>query len=169
MSYQFRIEEGQAGAGDIVSVEFDVMMNARDGFLTLEDGRTARRVTSPSSKSATAPVVGATPQIVSDALGFTDNQLAEMEQDRRANGFNGIEFRQDPMEPRFFQVVCSSERAKAEYMRHRGFTDQNSTNGSAAGFDANQLEGARRMVAERFGAAPPDSAALTGRPDSLVS
>lgn len=149
--YEFQIEEGQDGAGDTVSVDFETMMLAKDGYLTLPDGRTAKRVNRPSSRSATKAVAGVAPPIVSDAMGFTDNQLAEMEHDRVANGFNGIEFRQDPMEPRFYQVHCSSERAKAEYMRHRGFTDQNSQNGSAAAISPSQIDDARRMVLERFG------------------
>lgn len=169
MSYQFRIEEGQPGAGEIVEVDFETMMNSRDGFVTLDDGRTAKRVNVSSVKTKTTAPSGAPKQIVSDAMGFTDNQLAEMEQDRRANNFNGIEFRQDPAEPRFYQVVCSSERAKSEYMRHRGFVDQNSSNGSRAGIDKKQLDDAKRMVIERFGAATPDTDMLTERPKSLVS
>lgn len=150
--YQFRVVDGQPGCGDMVYVDFETMMNARDGLLTLNDGRTAKRVNRPSSKMSTKrPVVGATPQIVSDAMGFTDNQFADMERDRKANGFNGIEFRRDPMEPRFFQVVCSSERAKAEYMRHRGFTDQNNNNGSAASISPSQIDDARQMVRDRYG------------------
>lgn len=159
--YQFEIEPGQPDAGEVVSVDFETMMNAKDGFLVLPDGRTAKRVNRPSRKQRTAkepsqetdiisPKVG--PKIVSDAMGFTDNQLSQMEHDRVSHGFNGVEFRQDPNEPRFYQVHCSSERVKAEYMKHRGFTDQNSKNGSAAMIDPGQLESAKRMVLERFGA-----------------
>jgi len=154
--YDFRIEDGQPGAGDILSVDFSAMMHAKDGFLTLPDGRTARRVNRPSSRLKTQEQASQDrssvgPQIVSDAMGFTDNQLADMERDRVAHGFHGVEFRQDPTEPRFYQVVCSSERVKSEYMRHRGFTDQNSKNGSGHIIDAAQLESAKSMVLERFG------------------
>lgn len=158
--YEFQIEEGQQGAGDTVSVDFEAMMNAKDGFLTLPDGRTAKRVNRPSEKKRTGDdskkssgleISSAGPEIVSDALGFTDNQLADMERDRVANGFHGVEFRPDPTEPRFMQVVCSSERVKSAYMRHRGFFDQNSKNGSGNIIDASQLDAARQMVIERFG------------------
>jgi len=154
--YQFEIEPGQSGAGEIVSVDFETMMNAKDGFLVLSDGRSAKRVNRPSSRQRTTKensqeVSSSGPKIVSDAMGFTDNQLSEMENDRVSHGFNGIEFRQDPNEPRFYQVHCSSERAKSEYMKHRGFTDQNSKNGSGVMLDAEQLDAAKKMVQERFG------------------
>ena len=156
--YKFEIEPDQPGAGEVLLVDFETMMNAKDGFLVLPDGRTAKRVSRPSSMQKTAassdnhsisPKVG--PKIVSDALGFTDNQLTEMEHDRVSHGFSGVEFRPDPTEPRFYQVHCSSERAKAEYMKHRGFGDFNSSNGSGAMIDPGQLESAKRMVLERFG------------------
>lgn len=159
--YEFRVEEGQTGAGDIVSVDFATMMGAKDGFLVLKDGRTAKRINRPSSKSRTSKDpsqnFGAGLKIVSDAMGFADNQLADMERDRVANGFTGVEFRQDPTEPRFYQVLCSSERVKSEYMRHRGFTDRNSKNGSGSIVDAGQIEQARKRVIEQFGNGPSES------------
>jgi hypothetical protein len=36
-------------------------------------------------------------------------------------------------------------------MKHRGFTDQNSKNGSGVMLDAEQLDAAKKMVQERFG------------------
>jgi len=85
--YQFEIEPGQSGAGEIVSVDFETMMNAKDGFLVLSDGRSAKRVNRPSSRQRTTKensqeVSSSGPKIVSDAMGFTDNQLSEMENDR---------------------------------------------------------------------------------------
>lgn len=158
-TYQFRVDDGQPGAGEIVEVDFETMMNAEFGFLTLPDGRSARRINRPSEKKSTKKEKGVGPPIVSDAMGFTDNQLAQMETDRKANGFHGVEFRPDPMEPRFMQVHCSSERVKAAYMKHRGFTDQNSRNGSGAMLSPGLFEAARRRVIEEYGDASEDETA----------
>lgn len=151
--YQFRIDEDQPGAGEVIEVDFETMMEAEDGFLALEDGRTARRINRPSTRKVVAAEKGASPKIVSSAMGFSDFQLAEMEQDRKANGFTGVEFHPDPHEPRHYQVHCSSERVKSEYMKHRGFIDRNSRNGSAAMISEEQLERAKDFVVRSRGKA----------------
>ena len=145
--YQFRIEEGQRGAGKVINVSFEQMMEASDGFLTLPDGRTAKRVFRPNSKMATTIEKGsAPPKIVSDAMGFPAKAIDKFEADRIANGFTGIEFRPDPDVPEFIQVHCSSQAAKDRYMKHRSMHDRNSRNGSAAILDEQLMSQAKDLV-----------------------
>jgi hypothetical protein len=144
--YPFRIEEGQRGAGKIVNVSFEKMMEAAHGFLTLPDGRTAKRVFPPSSKATTKADPGATPKIVSDAMGFPASAIKDFEADRVANGHTGIEFRPDPKVPEFIQVHCSSQAAKDRYMRHRAMHDRNSRNGSSLILSEDMLNRAKELV-----------------------
>lgn len=145
--YRFRIEEGQPGEGEIVEVDFEQMMEASNGFLTLADGRKARRIPDPSSKTKTTiPMGSAPPPIVSDAMGFPISSLKEFEADRVANGFRGIEFKPDPDVPQFIQVHCSSQAAKDRYMRHRAMHDRNNDNGSSAMLSPELIEQAKELV-----------------------
>lgn len=145
--YRFRIEEDQPGAGDVVEVEFEQMMAADSGFLTLADGRKARRIFDSSSRTSTQSVKASVPpKIVSDAMGFPASALKEFEADRKANGFRDIEFRPDPDVPQFVQVHCSSTAAKERYMRHRAMHDRNSVNGSSAMLSPKLFEQAKELV-----------------------
>lgn len=131
--------------GEIIEVTAEEAFEAGT-FLELPDGRLARRVNRPSmKKKSLSGAVGQAP-IISDAMGFTDNQFAEMEADRQLHGFHDIEFKQDPLEPRFFQVHCGSEKAKRRYMEHRGFTDRNNSNGSAAMSSPEHFDKAREII-----------------------
>jgi hypothetical protein len=147
--YQFRIEAGQRGAGKIVKVSFEQMMEAKAGFLTLPDGRTAKRVYPPSEKTSTKIDPGATPRIVSDAMGFSISAIKEFEADRVANGHTGIEFRPDPDVPEFVQVHCSSQAAKDRYMKHRAMHDRNSRNGSSAIMSDYLMDKSRELVSRK--------------------
>lgn len=60
--------------------------------------------------------------ITSDALGFTEAQLPDFDEDRKRNGFSGIEFAVDPTEPTFRQVKCNSRKEFTRYMKHRGYS-----------------------------------------------
>jgi hypothetical protein len=147
--YQFRIEAGQRGEGKIVKVGFEQMMEAEAGFLTLPDGRTAKRVYPPSEKKSTKVDPGATPKIVSDAMGFPISAIKEFEADRVANGHTGIEFRPDPDVPEFVQVHCSSQAAKDRYMKHRAMHDRNSQNGSSAIMSDYLLQKSTELVSRK--------------------
>ena len=127
MSYQFKTDDGE-----VVSVSFEEMMEAEDGFLKLPDGRWARRINRPSSKTVIKCEEGQPPKIVSDTLGFPIHQLEEMREHLKGSGLGGINFRPDPRVKEFVQVECDSERAKMAYAKSRGFFDQNNnTVGSA--------------------------------------
>lgn len=149
MSYQFRVEEGQPGAGEVVEVSFEQMMESEYGFLTLPDGREARRVHNESRKHSTVEK-GSSPKIVSDAMGFPASALGQFEADRKANGFHGIEFKPDPHVPEFIQVHCSSQSAKDRYMKHRAMHDRNSRNGSSAMLSEEQMERAKKRIMEKY-------------------
>lgn len=151
--YSFRIEEGQRGAGKIVTVSFERMMEAAHGFLTLPDGRTAKRIFPAGSKSVAKADPGAAPKIapkiVSDAMGFPVSAIKDFEADRVANGHTGIEFRPDPDVPEFVQVHCSSQAAKDRYMKHRSMHDRNSRNGSAAVLSDELMKQAKELVSRQ--------------------
>jgi hypothetical protein len=137
--------------GQSVEVDFETMMQQDTaGFIRLPAGCgrmvAARRASTGSFRRAAVQEkeTGTKPIPPSDALGFTVHQLAEFEADRVAHGFHGVEFVQDPMEPTFRQVKCSSRREWERYVEHRGFYDKNRT--SAVAISADDLERAREMV-----------------------
>ena len=138
--YEFRRDD----TGDIVSVDFETMMNAENGMLEIEPGVWAKRVNRPSSRMSAGERERT--RIVSDAMGFTCHQFQEMEADRTANGFTDIEFIPSPETPEFYQVHCGSEQAKRRYMEHRGFTDRNSRNGAGNILDARMIDQAKELV-----------------------
>lgn len=131
--------------GEVIEVSEEVAFEA-GSFLELPDGRLARRFNRPSSKM-TAGKIGERKTIVSDAMGFGQHQLAEMEADRKAHNFTDIEFVPDPEIPQFIQVHCGSEKAKRKYMEHRQFTDRNSSNGAGRILSPQMFEEAKELVA----------------------
>ena len=121
--YPFRRDD----TGEVVEVDFLMMMEAKDGLLEIEPGVWARRINRPTMKASVGEKGQAV--IISDALGFGQQQFDEMEAHRKREGHVGVEFVRDPETPQFFQVHCSSEKAKQEYMKSRNFHDRNSRNG----------------------------------------
>ncbi len=148
MGYQFRRED----TGEIIEVGFLEAMNAKDGFLEI-DGVLARRVNVGDIRSKTEHCeTGVKPErrIVSDALGFPEQSLSDMESDRQKHNLTGVEFVRDPGCKEFIQVHFASEAAKKRYMKHRGYSDQNSKNGSAVAVSASQIEQAKELVQRKF-------------------
>lgn len=146
MTYKFRSDDGKE-----IEVSFDEMMNQQGGYI-IRDGELYRRVGSGSFKKRTTKPSGkTTKEIISDTLGFGQHQLQEMEADRKANGFKGVEFTRDPHVPEFFQVRCDSPKTWHRYLRHRGFTDKNSKNGGAHCITEQEMEQARKLVDRVFG------------------
>jgi len=88
-----------------------------------KDGKVVERGVAESSARA------GTPDHVSDSLGFGKRQLAEMEADRKANGFGGIEFVPDPQVEGFCQVKYASSSDYDRYARHRGFVNATGVGG----------------------------------------
>lgn len=88
--------------------------------------------------------------IISDSLGFCEHQYEEMEVHRVKNGHTDIEFVRDPKVPEFIQVKCGSEEAKRRYMKTRGFSDNNTRNGSKAMFNEDIMREAERMMREKY-------------------
>lgn len=145
--YEFVIE----GTDEVVKVTFEAMMaQDRAGFVTLPDGRKARRVnafkaTKTVGDASNAP--GMPPP--SNSLGVTVHQLAEYERDRVDHGFVGIEFKQDPMCDTFYQVHYGSWAVRDAYIRHREKVDMSKTSGAA--LTAEMLQEASEMAKERWG------------------
>lgn len=147
-NYRFLREDD----GKTVQVDFETMMQMdAAGYITLPDGVRARRdrqkeppLRRADIVSATRSETGSKPIPPSDAMGFTAHQLQEFEADRQLNGFSGVEFVPDPLEPTFYQVKCSDRRTWERYASHRGFVDLNRT--AAVSISAADLEAAKRLV-----------------------
>jgi hypothetical protein len=143
--YEFIVE----GTGESVEVDFSAMMaQDRAGFITLPDGRKARRVNKFQAAKAVVPANAPGVPLPSDNLGFTSHQLAEFEHDRVSNGFVGIEFKQDPRCDTFYQVHFSSWAARDKYIRHRGKVDHGKSSGAT--ITAEMLQEACKIAKERW-------------------
>lgn len=140
--YQFRKENGE-----IVEVDFITMMVRQNhGMIQLDDGSWARRMQEELPRAAPASAELAYHPIISDSLGFPDQQLPLMQRHLEQSGLRGIEFVRDQHFGKFIQVKCQSEQAKLAYAASRQFVDQNSTNGSAAMLSPDQLQRAQELV-----------------------
>lgn len=67
--------------------------------------------------------------LVSDAMGFPQQQFDEFEVDRQRHGFSDVEFRRDPEVPEFFQVLCATPAARDRYAKHRGMVNRTGIGG----------------------------------------
>lgn len=144
--YNFRREDN----GKIVMVSFEEMMKQQGGWITLPDGTQARRVHDESRmRKKTKEVRTGSRDIVSDSLGFGQHQLDHFESDRKAHGFDGVEFKRDPMVPEFFQVHCSSRAEFNRYVKHRGMVQKTSVGGVRLSDE--ELRRAEQFAKERFG------------------
>ncbi len=153
--YQFKREDN----GEIVEVDFAAMMEKDAlGIITLPDGGRARQVhaehSSRSRENKEGLASSVNRPIVSDALGFPEQVLADFEADRQAHGFSGVEFVRDPDVPQFIRPKCSSPEQWQRYIKHRGARDQNSLNGSGAGLTREQLRRAEELVLRERGEKP---------------
>lgn len=88
--------------------------------------------------------------IISDALGFSEQQFQDFETDRVKNGHTGIEFVRDKDVPQFFQVKCSSREAWSAYVKHRGMFDKNSRNGGAFTISDKDFERLKQDMLKRY-------------------
>lgn len=141
--------------GEVIEVTPEVAFEAGT-FLELPDGSFAIRCKRPSSRLSVKQEKLSQKTILqkpapSDALGFGVGQLEEMRQHAERENVVGVEFLPDPQVPQFYQVHCASEKAKKEYMKSRGFTDRNSTNGGARPFTPEQFEAAKAIILRQHG------------------
>jgi len=84
----------------------------------------------------------------SDSLGVGAHQVDDLRTDARNHGFTGVEFKQDPVTPEFYQCnVDASTKEFQRYLKHRGMADYNH---SDCGYklSSKELDDARR-IAER--------------------
>ena len=150
VGYQYQTDDGE-----IHEVDFKTAMDDGD-FCKLPDGRTARRINRPSMKKKTKGNANALQHPApSNSMGFTDNQLAQKRAEAEANPneHRGIEFVQDPTQPRFYQVHCSSEGAKKRYMKFRQMNDYNSLNGAGCMLSPELCERAQAIIKREYGEA----------------
>jgi hypothetical protein len=92
--------------------------------------------------------------IVSDSMGFIEEQFEDFEKDRVAHGFVGVEFKRDPDVPQFYQVHISSEAEKARYLKHRGMTDRNGLNGGRGAVGEEAMRKAEAWAKENWPVSP---------------
>lgn len=142
--YPFRSEE----TDEVRYFDFEKMMSADCMGVIQYRGKPWRRARDlePRQQSRKERKRHDRPEIVSDALGFTQSQLAHFEEDRKKNKFHGVEFREDPDVPRFYQVKCSSPGAFNRYAKHRGFYNKSGMNGGGACLTEADFESARALV-----------------------
>ena len=145
-TYPFRIE----GTDKVVQVNWETMMSADfTGRVTLPDGSKARRARELEPKIEKAAHVPMRTDVVSDALGFTSTCLPDMREHLQRERIRGIEFVPDPQVKGFFQVHCSSEKAKLAYAKSRGMVDRNSINGSGSVIGPSDIEAAKELVSRK--------------------
>lgn len=141
--YQFRRDNGE-----VIEVSFGVAQKAVCGYLTLDSGEVVKRIAGCGrivADSGERKRVGR--EHVSDSLGFVQTQLSDFEDDRKKNGFHGIEFTRDPAVPQFIQVRCSNPDELARYAAHRGQGSGGSgTLGSSGCITQDQLDRAAALV-----------------------
>lgn len=148
MTYRFKRED----TGEILEVDFDTAMSAIGNAIKLPDGVYAIRVhdAKPDTVSV-GPTLAVDAPMVSDTLGFGQHCLAEMEADRRAGKFDDVQFRRDPKVPEFYQVHCDNRAAFLRYMKHRGYYEKNSLNGSGAMLSQEHLDAMSASMREKYG------------------
>lgn len=139
--YPFRGE-----GGEVVWVDFETMMQSSGSFLEM-DGKTYKRAYDLEEK----PVPRSDKLIerasgLSDSMGFTKKILKDRVEHLKQSGVRGIEFKEDPHVPGFYQVQYDSERSKLAYARSLGMADRNSRNGSGAMLSPEQLDKAKELL-----------------------
>ena len=138
MAYKFRQDDGT-----IVEVDFETMMTSKDGFIEI-DGEILRRVHEGDiSRKAEKEVRTGPVTTVSSALGCIDTAVGDWRQDAETHGF-GVEWKPDPMEPRFYNAYFSSEKERLRYVSHRQFYDKNPHSGHS--IDKSMLRKAEERV-----------------------
>ena len=139
MTYPFIDDDG-----NVHNLAFEQMIEAKDGFYQLEDGTWLRRVRGDNVR--VSKKVAERKEIISDAMGFTERQLPDMQKHLKESGVRGVEFIRDKTEPRFFQVKCDSPRVLNKYLKARRMADYNSKNGSGAMLTERDFENAKELV-----------------------
>lgn len=89
---------------------------------------------------------GGGPPIVSDALGFPKDALPARRQQLQEMGIRGIEFKQDPQVPEFYQVHGSSRAALERYCKRRNMVNRGSTLGATVMLSEEDFERAKELV-----------------------
>lgn len=151
-TYLFRRED----TSEVVEVPWAVMIQQDAGGYITYEGVPARRCHGLEAERDGGPgraprekMTGTMPLAPSDAMGFGEHQWAEFEADRVQNGFTGVEFTRDPLEPTFFQVRCSSVRERDRYIGHRGMANRNSIGGVR--LTEEELASAEARVIRKYG------------------
>lgn len=139
MRYEFKDDDG-----NIHLLSFSQMMEAKDGFYQKEDGTWLRRVRDATVQ--TTKVMNHRAEIVSDSMGFIEQNLPAMQKHLEQTGIKGVEFVRDKAEPKFFQVKCDGPQSFNKYLKARQMNDLNSSNGSGAMLSELDFANAKELV-----------------------
>lgn len=140
--YVFRVYEQGQPTDELVELDFEQMMEQdAGGFLTLPDGREARRqqhLEAGADKRVTsAATSGVHRPTVSFQLGVPAAQVQQFREDARANGFTDVEFVRckdtAAIGGEFYDCKISGPRQRSEYIKHRGMFDRTGALGLGAG------------------------------------
>ncbi len=154
MSYIFRREDN----GELVHLDFEEMMQAKDGFLELSiDGKPCllRRcvhleLDRDGREKRKQAELGLDKPIESDVMGFSVEALGQWEDFRKTHGFRNVEYVQDKDVPTFYKPRFTNWSEWDRYRKEVGKTDNNSKNGSGAAISPAQLEKAKEILLRRI-------------------
>lgn len=138
--YPYRGEDGK-----LIWVGFQTMMKA--GAFLERRGKTYRRAYDLERTIAkrSERLIERTSGL-SDSMGFTKKGLEDRVKHLKKSGVRGIEFKEDPHVPGFYQVQYDSERSKMAYAKSLDMSDRNSKNGSGAMLSQDQLDSAKELL-----------------------
>lgn len=147
MNYIFRREDN----GQLVTVDWETMMQQSGGYITLDNGVQARRCAyleeqEPQPESERQIKVQA--EIVSDRLGIPKHKVAEARELAQQYGHH-VEFTPDPHEPTFCQARFPTWHARDEYAKWLGLSDHSSRNGGGSPLSGELLRRSAKRVLEQ--------------------
>lgn len=102
-------------------------------------------------KVAGSEATGLPPSLTSDTLGVPCHSVEKYRADAAAHGFSGVEFKQDPIEPTFFQAHFSGPDERVRYEKHCGLRNQSGTNGGRQALSPRDIEQARELAIRQYG------------------
>jgi hypothetical protein len=94
---------------------------------------------------------GLPPSLVSDTLGVPEQSVAKYQAEALAAGFSGVEFKPDPLEPKFYQAHFSGPEERQRYEKFCGLVNKSGQNGGQTAFAPGHLDQAKRQVVRQYG------------------
>ncbi len=89
--------------------------------------------------------------LVSDTLGVPECSVDKYQSEAVAAGFSGVEFKPDPVEPKFYQAHFSGPEERRRYEEFCGLVNKSGKNGGQTAFAPGHLEQAKQQVVRQYG------------------